>query len=428
MPLRNLQILLLVTCVCVACWVQAERLKYAGKIGSAIWRIEQDYVEEIDGQELYLAAMEGLVSKLDQNSNFIPPRKYEEFQEVIEQRFGGIGIMVEGPPAVKRLTVIAPIPGTPAFKAGLQPGDVILEIDGVSTADLPVDKATEKMRGPLNESVELKLQAMGNGLTRKVTVSRAEIQTNSVHGDRVRGDSTWEYFLEEDPRIAYIRISLFGERTTSEFRTALSQVKAGAKALVIDLRHNPGGILQSATEICDMLLDRGTIVTTRGRREIFRSERSAEADLELPMHVPIVVLVDDQSASASEIMAGCLQDLNRALVAGQRSFGKGTVQQIFDLEDQTALKITTARFYRPSGKNIHRTEKMTEQDEWGITPDAELALPLGDLEKRYLQKRWNMREDPRIMASEERPPAPAFAGDPQLECVVQFLKKTLKEL
>ena len=426
MPVRNLQILLILILVCGACYIQAERLKYAGKIGTAIQLIEQNYVESKDPEDLYLAAMEGIVSELDQFSEFIPPKRYQEFQSVIEQKFGGLGVLIEGPPAAPRLTVVAPIPGTPAFNAGLQAGDMILEINGVSTEGLSATDATQIMRGPVGEDVELLVQGMNTANQQRLTIRRDDIQVDSVYGDRIQADSSWNYFIEEDPRIAYIRITLFGERTVGEFEKALAAIRSDAQALVLDLRYNPGGILPTAVEMCDMLIDSGVIVSTRGRRAIFGAEFDATSRLELDLSIPIVLLVNDQSASASEIMAGCLQDLGRAEIAGQRSYGKGTVQQVFELEnDQTALKFTTARFYRPSGKNIHRTEKMNAEDEWGITPEPALTLPLEPIQEIYLNRRWQYRGDPRIMASTERAPAPPFAGDPQLALAVERLQQEL---
>ena len=428
MPVRNIQILLLVMFVSVACCVQAERLKYAGKIGYAIGLIEQNYVDEIDPQELYVAAMHGIVSRLDQNSAFIPPQKYQEFQEVIEQQFGGVGILIEGPPAVKRLTVVAPILGSPAFEAGIQPGDVILEINGATTDGLEATAATSRMRGLVGEAVTLKVQRMNSPETAVLTIVRADVLVDSVFGDRIQSNSKWNYFLDEDPRIAYIRITLFGERTTEEFQKAIEAVKDRAKAVVIDLRSNPGGILRSAVDMCDMLLDRGVIVSTRGRNQQFGSERTADHDVRLPLGIPIIVLVNGDSASASEIMAACLKDSGRAMLAGQRSYGKGTVQQVFDLQDnQTAIKVTTAKFYRPNGKNIHRSEKSTESDDWGVTPDAELTQPITPLEEMYLYKRWNSRGDPRLTNAAEKPPSPGCEGDQQLSKVLKYLQATLME-
>ncbi len=428
MPVRNLQILVALMLICMACYVQAERLKYAGKLGSAIQKIKDNYVEEIDPDDLYMAAMRGLVSELDRYSEFIPPARYEEFQAVIEQQFGGLGILIEGPPAVGRLTVVAPIPGTPAFEAGLQPGDVITFIGDKSTEGLQPAQATELMRGPVGKSVELQIARMGEPQPLTFNIRRADIQVDSIYGDHIRGDSSWDYFMEEDPRLAYIRITLFGERTVKEFETALKTIRDSAQAIILDLRFNPGGILPASVDMCDMLLDQGTIVTTRGRRDRYQMEFAADRDLSLDKSIPMVILVNNQSASASEIMAGCLQDAGRARIAGERTYGKGTVQQVFPLEnDQTAIKFTTARFYRPNGQNIHRSDDMTAEDAWGITPAPELTLPLTDMQNLYLNLRWRRRGDPRVMTASERPPAPRTAGDPQLRLVVDTLQRELAE-
>lgn len=425
-PVRNIQILIAMMLVCVACYMQAERLKYAGKLGAAIQLIEDNYVEDISSDTLYTAAMEGMVTKLDQFSEFIPPAKYEEFQSVIEQKFGGLGILIEGPPSVEQLTVVTPIPGTPAFKAGLQPGDVITHIDDQPTQGLQATDATKLMRGPVGKAVSVRLQRMGVAEELQMSILRADIQVDSVYGDRIRADSTWDYFLEEDPRIAYIRVTLFGERTVGEFKQALESVRDQAQAVIIDLRFNPGGILPSSVTMCDLLVDNGVIVSTKGRNPAVDSDFKSTSALALDPKIPMVVLINDQSASASEIMAGCLQDLGRAEIAGARSYGKGTVQQVFPLENnQTALKFTTARFYRPSGKNIHRSENMKDEDQWGVLPSPELTLENTVLQDLYLNRRWRRRGDPRIMASDERPPAPAFAGDAQLRIAVEQLQQKL---
>lgn len=427
LPFRNIQILCIVMLVCYACYVQAERLKYASKIGHAIQLIENNYVEERDPDELLEAAMQGIVEKLDEFSAYIPPIQYEQFQSGIEQEFGGIGIMIEGPPTVKQLTVVTPIPNTPAFRAGLQPGDVITSIDGHSTEGLVTDEASKLMRGPVGKSVQLTLRRPGTAQVMTKDIMRADIQVDSVYGDRIQSDSEWDFFLREDSRVAYLRVTQFGEKTTGEFLDAIKQIKPQAEALVIDLRYNPGGILSCAVELCDMLVNEGLIVSTRGRKDMFKTEIEATSSVDLNLGIPIVVMVNGQSASASEIMAGCLQDLGRAEIAGTRSYGKGTVQRVFPLASDTALKFTTARFYRPSGTNIHRTKEMTEDDEWGISPEPSLTLETTDMQELNLLRRWRRHSDPRITTNPDRPPAPKCAGDPQLLQVLEHLQEQLDQ-
>ncbi len=423
---RNAQVLIVALVVCLACYLQARRLKYAGRIGAAIETIEANYVDPISGDELYESAMKGML-ELDPYSEFIPPPEYKEFQATIEQQFGGVGLLIEGPPATRTLTVVSPLHKTPAYEAGIQPGDEILFIDDTSTKDMTSDEARLKMRGVVGTPVRLKIRRLGQAEDLDVTLKRADIQVDSVFGDHVDSSGSWNYFLSEDTRIAYIRITLFGERTAEEFRNALKTIKGNAKAVVIDLRFNPGGVLSSAVDMCDMLLKEGRIVSTHGRRSAFDSTVTADAELELPIDIPIVVLQNDQSASASEIMAACLQDNKRAKVAGQRSFGKGTVQQVFEIDNSsTVIKFTTARYLRPSGTNIHRLPDMSDKDIWGVVPDPELAMNLNDFQQVSLYRRWQQLGDPRRVKSDQ-PPMPMFSGDLQLRMAVRYLQSLVEK-
>ena len=421
MPARNAQILILATLVCLLCYMQAKRLKYAGRIGSAIETIEQYYVDEVKGDDLYQSAMKGLL-KLDPYSEFIPATEYTEFQATIGQQFGGVGILIEGPPTTKQLTVVAPLLNTPAYEAGVQPGDRIVEINGETTMDLNADDARSRMRGPVGTTVDVTIERDSQQEPIKLTLKRADIHVDSVVGDHIQPDSKWSYFLKEDPEIAYIRISMFGERTADEFRQVLKQIKPQAKALIIDLRFNPGGVLSAAVEMCDMLLSEGRIVSTKGRRSGFDHTETADAQVEIAEDIPIIILQNDQSASASEVMSACLQDQHRALVAGERSFGKGTVQQVFEIDHaSTAIKFTIARYYRPSGANIHRTPEMKPTEVWGVSPEKELELKMSETERLYLFRRWQQQGDPRRTTGPQ-PPAPDFSGDPQLRQAVEALK------
>ncbi len=391
MTTRNRRFLWIAVLFCLICAFQAKRLRWVGEIGFAIDLIEQAYVEQVDPKTLYRAAMHGMVESLDPYSGYIEAEDYTEFQKVLEQHFGGIGIMVDGPPRLDRITIMTPLYGTPAYEAGLEPGDVLLTIDGKDVQKMEIDEATKLMKGPEGTSVTIEVERKGVAEPIRKSIVRASIEIESVVGDRRRKDARWEYFLEDAPDIAYIRITSFGEKTTQEFRDAIEQVRGKAKGLIIDLRDNPGGLLTAATDICDEFLDDGDIVITKGRHDSFFSRIEAKQGTGLPKEIPVAVIMNDQAASASEVVAGCLQDRKRAIIVGQRSFGKGSVQNLIELDGgEAALKLTTARYYPPSGHNIHRGEDAKETDEWGVMPDPRYTVALDDEQRKKVFQRWRI--------------------------------------
>ncbi len=201
--------------------------------------------------------------------------------------------------------------------------------------------------------------------------------------------------MQADPTIAYVRIEIFGEKTPNEFRKALASIRSEAKGLILDLRDNAGGLLPTATDICDMFLDAGTIVSTKGRREGFSSKHEAEPGTEFPKEIPVVVLINGQSASASEVTAACLQDFHRATIVGQRSFGKGSVQNVIELEGgKAALRVTSAHYFPPSGRNIHRRPKADDNDEWGVFPDEGFEVVLDENATKKVFERLRDRGNP----------------------------------
>ncbi|MCA9208585.1 MAG: hypothetical protein KDA55_09535, partial [Planctomycetales bacterium] len=233
-----------------------------------------------------------------------------------------------------------------------------------------------------------------------MTILRDTIPVESVLGDRRRPDGSWEYVLEDEPSIGYIRITTFGERTVSELRDVLQAADPAIKAWILDMRGNAGGLLHSAVETCDLFIDEGTIVSTRGRGGRIQQEFFATTDMAIDPSTPVVVLSDRFSASAAEIVAACLQDHNRAVVVGERSFGKGTVQNILELDrGRSALKLTTARYWRPSGQNIHRVEGASEDDEWGVRPNEGMEVKLE--EEEYTQVRIQRRERDLMSGAEQ---------------------------
>lgn len=405
---RNFVILSVTAAVSLACYQKAQWNRHAATLSEAMTLVERNFIEPVDQRTLYENAMRGLAEGLDEHSGYIPPGDYEEFQRSLDQRFGGIGVRIERkPPTAKALAIRGLIANSPAAKAGLRAGDLITAIDGQPLDDSPLREIVKRIHGPIGSTVTLSLSRTGVDGPFDVAVVRDEIQTDSVFGDARRADGSWDFFLAEHSRIALMRIMTFGERTAEELRAALNATNARgerAEAVIIDLRDNAGGLLTAAIQSADMLLDRGVIVSTRGRDGTETRRYTARPDLVLPRNIPLAVLVNHNSASASEILAACLQDHGRAIVIGERSFGKGTVQNIIPMEGgRSALKLTTASYWRPSNKNIHRRKEARDTDDWGVSPTPDNVIPIDqNLWERIVRYRLyrddhrdDHRDDPR---------------------------------
>lgn len=338
--------------------------------------IERSYVEEIDREELIEAAIEGMMSRLDQHSNYIPPEEILRFRGSIENEYGGIGVQVSLEKGV--ITVISPFYGSPAYERGIMAGDTILSIEGKSTEGMTLEEAVELTTGKIGTPVRISVRHRHSQQVEEIVLERALVKMETVLGDRRNKDDQWVYFVADEPKIAYVRLTGFGRTTAEELtQVLLALEREGMQGLILDLRFNPGGLLTSAIEISDMFLSEGKIVSTEGRSTIPR-EWSATRETILPS-TPVCVLVNQYSASASEIVSACLKDNRRATVIGERTFGKGSVQNVIPLEDgDRALKLTTATYYRPNGKNIHRHEGASEDQEWGVQPDEGFEFKFTD--------------------------------------------------
>lgn len=379
MPSRNLITLILAAIVSLLCYHTASRNHYGGLLSTAIGEIHSAFVRPVDDRKLFEGAMEGMVRQLDPYSDYIDPDELSEFQEEIDQKFGGIGIVVEINRETERLTVLSPLPDTPAAAAGIRAGDQILAIDGKSTLGYQISDAVKLMRGDPGTELTVSILHVGADEPIDVTLKRAIIPVASVLGDVRNADGTWQYTLRSHPDIGYVRLTTFGEKTADELRETLSTIEPDIKGLILDLRSNGGGLLSTAVDICDMFISEGAIVSIRGRARDDRRDYEASEAATLFPDLPMVVLIDGFSASASEITAACLQDNDRAIVVGTRSWGKGTVQNVMPFEGgKSALKLTIATYWRPSGNNIHRHVDATDDEPWGVTPTDGYLVEVDD--------------------------------------------------
>lgn len=385
-------------------------------------QVERNYVKGISRRELIEAAIEGVLRKLDPYSTYINPEKLSEFRTSVEHEFGGIGIRVGVENGL--LVVISPMVGTPAYESGVLAGDRIIEIDGKTTKDLSLDDAVEMLQGPIDTDVTLTLLHRYSRDLEKITVKRCRIVVETVLGDRRKPDGQWDFFLEGANRIGYVQISAFSRTTPEELRKVLKQLTdEGVKAIVLDLRFNPGGLLSSAVEVSDLFLSKGRIVSIAGRNTKQQSWDAKEPDTF--DQIPIVVLVNRFTASAAEIVAAALQDNQRATILGERTWGKGSVQNVISLEHgHSALKLTTSAYQRPSGENIHRFPDATEEDKWGVSPnkDDQLRIPPDEMKALLLDRQ--RRDVVRSSSSKDQdPPHPRLDVDRLLRKAVDRLEK-----
>jgi carboxyl-terminal processing protease len=408
MSRRNLLAIAFLTGICLLCWQNTqgakpkdEMMELYGVFVDAVEQVEANYVRKVDRRELVQNALRGMLQELDPHSSYFTDADWKQFKKQIDGSFSGIGVSLEIDDETERLRVLAPLPGTPAYAAGILPGDIVLEIDGQSTEGMTRDKAIEALQGLPGTSVKLQVLHTGTSKTDTFTVTRAIVEVPSVLGDRRKPDDSWDFMLDKDKKVGYIRITNFTPTTVDDMKKALAELKAdGMAGLILDLRDDPGGLLTAAVEMADLFLEKGLIVTTKGRNQRDQVyEAVKDGTFELPqkgVKFPMVVLINQGSASASEIVAASLQDNERAKVVGHRSFGKGSVQNLLPLDNgDSILKLTVATYYRPSGKNIHRFKNAKESEEWGVSPSPGLEVNLS--EKEYISLLENRRERDLIM-------------------------------
>lgn len=330
---------------------EADTYELLNLFGEVMERAKTSYVEEVDDKKLIESAINGMLVSLDPHSSYLDAQSYKYMNEQTKGKFGGLGIEVTMENGVVK--IVSPIDDTPAAKAGLKPGDYITNIDGEQVIGMSLNDAVDKMRGKVGSKVKLTIRRVGEKPF-EVTLKREEVKIQSVKNDIKSGD------------VAYIRITSFSGDTDKMVEKAIKQakkeLKGNIKGVVLDVRNNPGGLLDQAVNISDLFLDKGEIVSTRSRNEEDTVRYTAKEG-DITEGLPIVVMINDGSASASEILAGALQDHKRAIILGEKSFGKGSVQTVVPLGKYGAMRLTTARYYTPSGRSIQAT---------GIIPDVEV--------------------------------------------------------
>src|SRR5688500_4708658 len=392
---------------------------------------------------------DGAFAELDPFTGMIWPADLEEFNKTTQGEFSGVGIQIQSDEDGS-LKVVSPLEDSPAYKAGIKAGDVITHINAKNAKGITLNQAVKTITGPKGTTVVLTVASPG-GKTKEHTIRRETIKVASVKGWLHRPGGGWEYLVDPENKIAYLRMTNFTKDTAKELDKALDDIETrGGRGVILDLRYNPGGLLTAATDVTDKFLRRGDIVSTRperdnGNQQTIARARPDEGDTTLPM----VILVNQYSASASEIVSGALKDHSRALVVGERTFGKGSVQMLFPLSDRSAyLKLTTSHYYLPAGRCIHREE--TSQ-EWGVDPDVTVemtpeqmraaidarqeldilrdanAAPAEGAQEKIVDKAAEVREEVKEVANADEAAAKQdpMSTDPQLSAALLLLRLQL---
>jgi carboxyl-terminal processing protease len=387
----------------------------------------------------------GGLEKLDPHSGFLNAEEWKQFNKQSEGSFGGIGIRIgmDG----GQVYVESPMVGTPAYDAGVLAGDIILKIDGASTKNMKLREVVDKITGEPKTKVTLNVLHEGFKDPAKdavdIEITRDIIKIDSVLGDEPLKEKLgeWNYWVDPNTKIAYIRITSFTRTTVAELTSVVSFLqKNGMQGLIVDLRNNPGGLLQAAVEVSSVFLPEGEkVVTTKGRgegNEIIYNSKHGNLNFKPKNDYPLVIMINRYSASASEIVAAALQDHLRAIIVGERSFGKGSVQNVIPMENNTtALKLTTASYWRPSGKNIHRFPESTKEDDWGVLPNKGFDFELS-LEERIEYLKYRQARDvirPEGQRKKEEPKSDKDGKkkeefkDRVLEKAKEYINEKLKE-
>ena len=417
MPKRNLVLLCLIAAACAIAWAARRSVGQAGLYGEVTGHIRRSALDPVDGDALFRAAMDGIVSRLEGHAEIVPLDEVGASGGESPARVAGVGLELAIDAAEDVPVVSTPLVGSPAWLAGIATGDRIVSVDGVRTTGMRLKDVVAQLRGPAGTRVVLGIvppagEADGTRdelgdlvASRTATLERATLEAETVLGDRRRADGSWDWFVEGEDGVALLRVVRFDGTTAGDIDRACAEIAAAGavRGLILDLRGSDAGPVNAAVDCTDRFLDDGVLVSTRRRAP---SPAGIESRRALPGSslpgVPIVVLVDGWTAGGAEIMAACLQDHGRAVVVGSRTFGRGTVQSVVPLSDgRMALRLTVSEYLRPSGSPIHRHAGATDAEAWGVAPDAGFEMaPTG--ERLEAMRLWRAARDavPRHAAAE----------------------------
>ena len=349
-------------------------------------QVDNNYVDPLNEEKLKLGSINGMMGELDPYSIFVPAARQEEFDNLLEGSFKGVGIELSQLENGE-IEVVSPIPNSPALMAGVMAGDIITRVNGTDIAGKKIPDVQKLIKGPLGSEVRLTVRHL-DGREVELRMTRQEIVLPTVMGYKRDAHNNWDYWTSRSPKVGYVRITQFTADTYKELKRSLDDALGqGMQGLILDLRFNPGGRLDQARDVVNLFIREGVIVSTRGlhrAEEVFRAAPSAA----LPKEFPMIVLVNEHSASAAEIVAGSLKDNKRATIVGTRTYGKGSVQEIIPMdEDEGELKLTVAYYYLPSGRLVHRKKGATD---WGVDP--QINVPMNEHDEAEILKQQSDEE------------------------------------
>jgi carboxyl-terminal processing protease len=382
----------------------------------------------VDRSELMETAIRAIVGKLDargflrtNDMEFIGTNEMAELNLSLDQKVAGIGAVLKMDEATGEIVVITPMPGSPALKGGLRTGDRIVQVNGNELPpDTKLEPVVKLLRGPVGTAVTVGVRREGSRDPLAIQLVRDLVRLPSVTGDHYRPDYTWDFMLDDQKKIGYVRLSQLGRQSPAEMQAALNELKSrGMKALILDLRNNPGGALAEAVEVADLFVENGRIVTVKGRTEEQVYDAKADGTFS---GFPMTLLVNRNTASAAEIVAACLQDHQRAVVVGERTFGQALVRTLIPLKGGAGtLKLPVATYYRPNGRNMNRFPDAKDSDEWGVTPDSGYEVALTDEELKQYEKECAAR----AVLNSEATPKSGFE-DRQLQKALEYVQAQLE--